>query len=380
MKTMTTQETAQKMPAYRLVSVKDSNPLLKQSENIFYIGENITLVANLAGSFRNGYATAINLQQGISFLRELLMDQYRFRGILIDVPLHKLQLEKFLQFMQGAGMEPVPVLYVSTYLTEHEVKDLIAGHVVDDIVHPIRDIFTIGERMDFVGQVKREEAERGRQRKHRSLLPKLLKRATKRVFDLVVSTVLIVLLAPLMILIALLIRLDSGGPVFHNAYRAGRGYRIFKFYRFRTTKVGAARLVTSLSQVNLFREHGAMFIKACDESSVTGIGQWLRRTCLDELPQLFNVWKGDMSIVGNRPLPLSEASQLTNDEFAVRFNAPAGMTGLWQIHVQGDPLRDRVQDDLTYARHHTLWMDIRIICRTPVAWWKKVRMAQRKGL
>lgn len=372
MKTMTKQETAQKTSAYRLVSVQEGNPLLKQRDNIFYIGDNITLVANLAGSFRNGYATAINLQQGISFLRELLIDQYRFRGIMIDVPLHKLQLEKFMQFMQGAGLDQVPVLYVSTYLSPREVQEMINAHVVDDIVHPIRDIFTIGERMDFVGQVKKQVAGGRREVAVTSLLKSWMHAMVKRVADIVISTMLIILLAPLMLVLAILIKMDSSGPIFHNAYRAGKGYTIFKFYRFRTTKVGTARLVTSLSQVNLFRDHGATFLKACDESSVTGIGQWLRRTCLNELPQLFNVWKGDMSMVGNRPLPLNEASQLTNDAFAERFNAPAGITGLWQIHKDGDPLRDRVQDDLTYARRRSLWLDCMILCRTPAAWWRKV--------
>ena len=368
---MTKQETAQKTPAYRLVSVQDSTPLLKQKENIFYIGDNITLVANLAGSFRNGYATAVNLQQGVSFLRELLTDQYRFRGIMIDVPLHKLQLENFMQFMQGAGLKQVPVLYVSTYLSKRETEEMISTHVVDDIVHPIRDIFTIGERMDFVGQVKKQTAGR-KEMAVATLLKNWMRAVVKRIADIVISTILIILLAPIMLVLAILIKLDSDGPIFHNAYRAGKGYTIFKFYRFRTTKVGTARLVTSLSQVNLFRDHGATFLKACDESSVTGIGQWLRRTCLDELPQLFNVWKGDMSMVGNRPLPLNEASQLTNDAFAERFNAPAGITGLWQIHMNGDLFRDRIQDDLLYANQRTLWLDFTILCRTPAAWWRKV--------
>ena len=369
---MTQQETAQKTPAYRLVTVQNSNPLLKQRDNIFYIGDNITLVANLAGSFRNGYATAINLQQGVSFLRELMMDNYRFRGILIDVPLHKLQLDKFLQFMQGAGLSEVPVLYVSTHLTATEVQGLIASRWVDDIIHPIRDIFTISERMDFIRQVKKQDAGAKKAVAFSSRVKHWLRKTVKRVADIVVASILIILLAPLMLVVAVLIKLDSQGPVFHNAYRAGKGYKIFKFYRFRTTKVGAARLVSSLSQVNRFRDHGAMFIKACDESSVTSVGQWLRKCCLDNLPQLFNVLKGDMSMVGNRPLPLNEASLLTNNAFAERFNAPAGITGLWQIHVDGDSLRDRLQDDLAYATGHTLWMDVKILCKTPLAWWKKV--------
>ena len=183
-----------------------------------------------------------------------------------------------------------------------------------------------------------------------------------------------------MALVALLIRLDSRGPVFHNSYRAGRGYKVFKFYRFRTSKVGAARLVTSLSQVNLFRDNGASFMKACDENSLTPVGRFLRRTSLVELPQLVNVLKGDMSLVGNRPLPLHKASALTSDEFAERFNAPAGITGLWQVSGKEKDGGERIRLDLVYAREHNVWMDAKILWRTPAAVWRKMKKAQRNGL
>jgi lipopolysaccharide/colanic/teichoic acid biosynthesis glycosyltransferase len=273
------------------------------------------------------------------------------------------------------------VIYVSTHLTESEFRELSSSHIVDDVVHPIRDIFTIGERLEFLRKVKAEAALKSRKPvKMRSRFSSYASAVTKRVFDIILSSALIILTAPLMAVIAVLVKMDSRGPVFHNSYRAGKGYRVFKFYRFRTSKVGAARLLTSLSQVNLFRDHGASFMKACHENSLTELGRFLRRTSLHELPQLVNVLKGDMSLVGNRPLPLHKASSLTSDEFAERFNAPAGITGLWQVSGKEGDHEERIRLDLAYAREHDLWMDIRILWKTPAAVRGKMKRYQRKGL
>lgn len=357
---------------YRKVTVHDTVPLIRKKENIFYVGDNITLVSNLAGSFRMGHATSVNLQQAISFMKELHREEYRFKGIMIDVPLHKLQLAKFLQYLSSTPCANLPVLYVSTHLTQAEQKELAASHIVDDIVHPIRDIFTIGERIEFLYKVKKGTAKK---QAEAGLLKKKLYQAgsavLKRAMDILISLALLVMLLPLMMAIAIWVSLDSRGPVFHNAYRAGKGYRVFKLYRFRTGKVGAARLVTSLSQINLFRDNGA-FLKACHNSGLTRAGKILRSTGLDHLPQLLNVLQGDMSIVGNRPLPLNEASVLTSDEFAERFNAPAGITGLWQVNGMRDNEHERLSFDLEYAKHHSLWLDLKILLRTPKAAWEKL--------
>jgi lipopolysaccharide/colanic/teichoic acid biosynthesis glycosyltransferase len=188
-------------------------------------------------------------------------------------------------------------------------------------------------------------------------------------FDIVVSSIAILTISPLFLLIALLIKLDSSGPIFYNSYRAGRGYRIFKFYKFRTMKVGADRMVTSLSHMNQYHGKDApVFFKVNNDPRVTGIGAFLRNTSLDELPQLFNVLKGDMSLVGNRPLPLYEASSLTTNEWAERFVAPAGITGLWQVRKRGQAdmsVEDRINLDIDYAKKCNMMMDLKIILQTP---------------
>src|SRR4030095_6430945 len=117
----------------------------------------------------------------------------------------------------------------------------------------------------------------------------------------------------------LCIKLESNGPVFYNSYRAGRGFKIFKFFKFRTMYVGADSRVDELANMNLYSVGGQVFFKANNDPRVTRVGAMLRNTSLDELPQLLNVLMGDMSIVGNRPLPLYEASALTTHEVAARF-------------------------------------------------------------
>ncbi|WP_334167072.1 sugar transferase [Phocaeicola paurosaccharolyticus] len=117
------------------------------------------------------------------------------------------------------------------------------------------------------------------------------------------------------------------------------------------------------------------FIKIANDPRVTKVGRIIRKLSIDELPQLFNVLKGDMSIVGNRPLPLYEAEKLTNDESIDRFLAPAGMTGLWQVEKRGDDCKlssiERKELDLKYGRNFSLWLDIKILFKTLTAFVQK---------
>ena len=101
---------------------------------------------------------------------------------------------------------------------------------------------------------------------------------------------------------------------------------------------------------------------------MTKVGRFIRKTSIDELPQLFNVLRGDMSIVGNRPLPLYEAENLTSEDMAYRFMAPAGMTGLWQVTRRGEGQmlgEERIQLDVVYAKEHSFWNDVKIVLKTP---------------
>ncbi|MBK7290734.1 MAG: sugar transferase [Chitinophagaceae bacterium] len=194
----------------------------------------------------------------------------------------------------------------------------------------------------------------------------------KRVIDITISSLLLIAAFPLFLIIAIGIKLESRGPIFYNALRAGRGFRIFNFYKFRTMEVDADKKVGSVKHLNKYAntEKGVGFLKIYNDPRVTRFGKFLRKTSLDELPQLINVLKGDMSLVGNRPLPIYEASTLTTNEFVERFMAPAGITGLWQIKKKSKPnmtAEERIGLDISYARKHNFLYDIKIIAKTPGA-------------
>ena len=192
---------------------------------------------------------------------------------------------------------------------------------------------------------------------------------SKRVFDILVSSILLIILSPMMLLIALIIKLESKGPVIYRSKRAGFGYKVFNFYKFRSMRTGADKELKDLAKFNQYRQENKedIFIKIKNEPRVTPFGQFLRNTSLDELPQLLNVVIGDMSLVGNRPLPLYEADKLTKDGTAWRFLAPAGITGLWQINKRGKAnmsLDERIQLDVVYARKNSLQLDLKILFST----------------
>jgi lipopolysaccharide/colanic/teichoic acid biosynthesis glycosyltransferase len=258
-------------------------------------------------------------------------------------------------------------------------------------------------------------------RTHRHRKPSVVKAPThplhfspaKRIFDMLFAAVALICLAPLLLLIALLIKLESKGPIFYYSYRVGAGYRVFKFWKFRSMRQDADQLLTSMKELNQYQvvdaepiatatlcpicqtgvascgqqlidikgqlicesqhklaqnsQAGAAFVKIANDPRVTRIGKFIRNTSLDELPQFYNVLLGDMSVVGNRPLPLYEAEKITTDQFAARFIAPAGITGLWQVSKRGRgdmSAEERKLLDVEYAKNYSLKKDIQIIWKT----------------
>lgn len=198
-----------------------------------------------------------------------------------------------------------------------------------------------------------------------SEIPEVKMWAFKRTFDIIVSGGLLMLISPLLLLIALIIKLESKGPVFYISKRAGNGYKIFNFYKFRSMRVGADAELQKLAHLNQYGD--TTFFKIQNDPRVTRIGSLLRNSSLDEIPQLLNVLLGDMSLVGNRPLPLYEAEKLTKDQIAWRFIAPAGITGLWQVTKRGKEdmsEEERIQLDMQYAMNNSFLYDIKILLST----------------
>lgn len=248
----------------------------------------------------------------------------------------------------------------------------------------------------------------------------------KRAMDIGVSLTVLIALSPLLLLVALLIILDSRGPVFYKSKRAGANYYIFNMYKYRTMKVQADRMLNDLSSHNIYakstgsdpkhepvdsragylcstcRQQGipcqqplfaqdhpiceklflqenedvAKFMKFRNDPRITRLGRFLRNSSIDELPQLVNVLLGDMSLVGNRPLPLYEAEKLTADESAKRFGGPAGLTGIWQIRKRAKgqgPMseRERILLDIEYSSTFSFKTDMSIIWKTFFSLWQK---------
>lgn len=191
----------------------------------------------------------------------------------------------------------------------------------------------------------------------------------KRIIDIVISGLALIILSPLILLIAICIKLESKGPVFYKSLRAGTGYKVFTFFKFRTMVVNAEDMVKDLKHLNEYKGYqNNYFFKIKDDPRVTKVGQFLRKTSLDEIPQLINVLIGDMSLVGNRPLPLYEASAITVDKSAKRFLAPAGITGLWQVKGRSNvdlSVDERINMDLDYADKQSLLLDMKILLKTP---------------
>ena len=186
----------------------------------------------------------------------------------------------------------------------------------------------------------------------------------KRVFDFAASLLLLALSAPLLLLLAVLICLDDprGGPIFRQT-RLGLGGRRFTMYKFRTMAVDAEQRRAELAALN---EMDGPVFKIREDPRVTRIGKFLRRSSLDELPQLFNVLRGDMSIIGPRPPLPCEAAEYT-DYQSLRLIVKPGLTCLWQVRTDRNAVSfaEWVEDDMEYILNASLWGDVKLMLKTP---------------
>lgn len=257
---------------------------------------------------------------------------------------------------------------------------------------------------------------------HRKVLNTFRLPLWKRTFDIFFASISIVILSPLLIGTAIAIRLESKGKIIYKSQRVGSNYQIFNFLKFRSMYTNADKRLKELNALNQYQieevensnegpeirfddlagttdeEESLLisddfviteedfikkkevikqntFVKLENDPRVTRVGRFIRKYSIDELPQLFNILKGDMSIVGNRPLPLYEAELLTSDAYIDRFMAPSGLTGLWQVEKRGDSgkmsAEERKQLDIKYARDFSFWLDMKIIFKTLTAFVQK---------
>jgi exopolysaccharide biosynthesis polyprenyl glycosylphosphotransferase len=194
----------------------------------------------------------------------------------------------------------------------------------------------------------------------------------KRVVDFLASALLIILISPLFLLLAIIIKLDSPGSIFYKQERAGLHSGRFKALKFRTMHVNADQIQKELEARNEMQD-GVLF-KMKDDPRITRVGKFLRRSSLDELPQLFNVLFGEMSLVGPRPLPLRDVQKFSEHHF-IRHEVLPGITGLWQVSGRSDIIsfEEVVRLDTFYIENWSLWLDLKILVRTALV------LLQRKG-
>ncbi|MGQ4646892.1 exopolysaccharide biosynthesis polyprenyl glycosylphosphotransferase [Lyngbya aestuarii] len=184
----------------------------------------------------------------------------------------------------------------------------------------------------------------------------------KRAFDLVASSIILLLISLPMSLIAILIKLDSPGPIFYKQNRVGLKNCHFQVWKFRTMVINADKLQKELEAQNEVK--GGVLFKIKDDPRITKVGKFLRRYSLDELPQLFNVLRGEMSLVGPRPLPVRDVEKFAEHHF-LRQEVLPGITGLWQVGGRSDVNSDEVFSlDMTYIQHWSLALDFKILLKT----------------
>jgi exopolysaccharide biosynthesis polyprenyl glycosylphosphotransferase len=183
----------------------------------------------------------------------------------------------------------------------------------------------------------------------------------KRLLDVTFSTFTLLLLSPFVLVVALAIKLDSKGPVLYASERIGKKGRVFRCYKFRTMVVDAEKRRTDMMHLN---ERDGVLFKIANDPRITAVGRFLRKYSLDELPQFFNVLRGDMSVVGPRPPIASEVKEYKLSHLR-RLDVTPGITGLWQVQGRQDPSFDSyVSLDLTYIENWSIWLDLKIIVRT----------------
>ena len=389
-------------------------------EYIFW-GHNIPLAAHLRETLQCKIIECITFQQIKSCLSSIeYIDFCVFMersDMATDIPtiaqLHKLYPTLYIILISEtlSKEEKIPYLRAGTdcMISKNTSKD------------DLQKLFSV--LIDF------KEKEKARKDNQISSLTEFRLPLWKRTFDILASGSAILCLSPILILTALAIRTESNGKIVYKSKRVGSNYKIFDFYKFRSMYSDADKRLAEYQQLNQYTkniaeeeslnsssaaeisqqscsseqkqeqeqdillfsdnlstsennylktkrtERSNAFFKLENDPRITRVGHFIRKYSIDELPQLFNILKGDMSVVGNRPLPLYEAELLTSDEYVQRFMGPAGLTGLWQVEKRGGAgkmsAEERKQLDIKYAKEFSFRMDMRIIIKTFTAFIQK---------
>lgn len=316
-----------------------------------------------------------NVEEGVRTIKHLMTTLHK-QPSLIVYKVDSSYEENLATWQQCLELQPV-LRVIPFFLYVDAISDEWKEYVrqfsfIDEIINKSALTTNLNQKISFIKKYKRLPANTPQAPDMTGLTDKPAKNFNyflKRSFDILAAGTALLLLSPVFLLIAILIKLESKGPVFYAARRAGKNFQVFKFYKFRTMVADADKQLKQLSHLNQY-QGDSVFYKVSNDPRITRLGAFLRNTSLDELPQLVNVLIGDMSLVGNRPLPLYEAAALTTDDWAQRFLAPAGITGLWQISKRGKKemsADERIELDINYSRKHSFAYDMWIMMNTPKA-------------
>jgi lipopolysaccharide/colanic/teichoic acid biosynthesis glycosyltransferase len=363
-----------------------------------------------------GNATLMQFKNGLELSLRWEQNKLNIIAIISQSEVIAPQGVNLLETLQKNNFPHVPFFLISNKVNENLSRICIENGVADIFAIPVKKEH-LETKVNFL--VKNWKIMQDKVRPEKIVLYKIP--VSKRIFDIIFSGLALILLSPFLLVLMLIMKIESKGPVFYYSWRVGTGYRTFKFYKLRTMYVNADKRLKELKHLNqyagkedvaealindllcdqciingtscqrlLFADNnawcekhyinhrkslsGATFFKLKNDPRITKVGKILRNTSIDELPQLWNVFIGDMSIVGNRPLPVYEAEKLTTDKYALRFKAPAGITGLWQVEKRGKgdmSEEERLMLDNAYAENHSFLSDIKLVIKTIPAIFQK---------
>ena len=376
----------------------------------YYIGENTDWINRISHCLDCQVLTFNNPIKAILCINEQSKKEVSPSYIFIE-SYNKTRDLRWLEAIRQSDLKNTYLLLLSEKVPKEDIAAYLlsgASEIININTTP-EDLQTV---MTFLPKIRQHPTTNIQSTPRRFKLP-----CWKRAFDLLFSGTAIVCLSPLLLVTAVAIRVESKGPVIYTSKRVGSNYDIFDFLKFRSMYMDADKRLKEFEALNQYREetqeqqdHAEFspvshqtgetllvaddfvttekqllrnrrkrqknaFVKFENDPRITKVGRIIRKYSIDELPQLVNILKGDMSIVGNRPLPLYEAELLTTDEYIERFMAPAGLTGLWQVEKRGDQgalsAEERKQLDIKYARNFSFGNDIKIICKTFTAFVQK---------
>jgi Sugar transferases involved in lipopolysaccharide synthesis len=300
-------------PPYAKASAHKSEEVAVEKLEFFYIGSNTRHIEKLKEFFAFGYVT-VSADHAMITLKRLLRKADSVTipdAIIAEAGMGMNKLKELHSFLKSYSvLANMPLIVEATGLSREQLTDWKQYRGIDEILYLSEFSGTqLQQKINFLKKLKQRWIYEPATCKVEKSFPLFadIPSFFKRALDLVIAASLLLLLSPVMLLIALAIKLDSQGPVFTAHKRVGRGYKVIELWKFRVAMQGGA---------------------------ITRTGLVLRKTGLDDLPQLLNVVIGDLSLVGHRPLMLHEAALLTTDEGAKRFLSPAGITGLWQFRKE----------------------------------------------